>query len=150
MKVEHVIKSQKITSNELRAAITIFYTNNWLFEKHKKFFKKHSLTNQQYNVLRILRGQYPNPASITLIKDRMLDKMSDTSRLVERLIKMNLVIREISTTDKRSKDVIISENGLNLLVQIDHEMPMIDNIIKKNLSEAEVNQLCDLLDKLRG
>lgn len=150
MKVEHVIKSQKITTNELRAAITIFYTNNWLFEKHKKFFKKYALTNQQYNVLRILRGQHPNPASISLIKDRMLDKMSDTSRLVERLIKQNLAVREMSATDKRSVDVKISDAGLKLLEQIDNDMPTMDNVIKKNLSEAEINQLCDLLDKLRG
>ncbi|MFM2048616.1 MAG: hypothetical protein RI955_1164, partial [Bacteroidota bacterium] len=91
MKVEQVIKSQQISSNELRTTITIFHTNNWLFEKHKRFFTKFGLTNQQYNVLRILRGQYPNPASISLIKDRMLDKMSDTSRLVDRLIKLNFV-----------------------------------------------------------
>jgi DNA-binding MarR family transcriptional regulator len=150
MKVEHVVKSQKITTNELRAAITIFYTNNWLFEKHKKFFKKYGLTNQQYNVLRILRGQFPNPASISLIKDRMLDKMSDTSRLVERLIKLNLVVRETSTKDKRSVDVKISYEGLALLAKIDEDMPSMDNIIKKNLSESEIIQLCDLLDKLRG
>jgi DNA-binding MarR family transcriptional regulator len=149
MKVEQVIKSQQISSNELRTTITIFHTNNWLFEKHKRFFTKFGLTNQQYNVLRILRGQYPNPASISLIKDRMLDKMSDTSRLVDRLIKLNFVNREISINDKRSVDVKISNEGLQLLKTIDEELPTMDNLVRK-LSHDEMNQLCNLLDKLRG
>jgi MarR family transcriptional regulator, multiple gene regulator MgrA len=149
MKVEQVIKSQLIASNELRATITLFYTNNWLYEKHVKFFKKFGLTNQQYNVLRILRGQYPSPASISLIKDRMLDKMSDTSRLVDRLIKQQLIIRQTNANDKRSVDVKITEQGLKLMLEIDAEIPMVEKHIKK-LTDTEINQLCDLLDKLRG
>jgi DNA-binding MarR family transcriptional regulator len=149
MKVEQVIKSQLIASNELRATITLFYTNNWLYEKHVKFFKKFGLTNQQYNVLRILRGQYPSPASISLIKDRMLDKMSDTSRLVDRLIKQQLIIRQANANDKRSVDVKITEQGIQLMLQIDAEIPMVEKHIQK-LTDIEINQLCDLLDKLRG
>ncbi|MFM2224362.1 MAG: hypothetical protein RJA07_564 [Bacteroidota bacterium] len=149
MKIEQVIKTQRISSLELKATITIFHTNNWLYEKHQILFKKLGLTNQQFNVLRILRGQFPNPAKVSLIKERMLDKMSDTSRIIDRLEKNNWVKRNINETDKRSVDVIITNQGLLKLIELDNYMPEMDAMMK-NLTHDELNQLTDLLDKLRG
>jgi DNA-binding MarR family transcriptional regulator len=112
-------------------------------------FKGSDITLQQYNVLRILRGQFPNPSSIKLIKERMLDRMSDASRIVDKLVAKKLVIRKQSDNDKRSVDVVISDIGLNLLQSLD----VLDEKSKellKSLSKAEITELNNLLDKLRG
>jgi DNA-binding MarR family transcriptional regulator len=149
MKIEQVIKTQRISSLELKATITLFYTNNWLLEKHQILFKKQGLTSQQYNVLRILRGQFPNPAKVSLIKERMLDKMSDTSRIIDRLEKNNWVKRNVNQADKRSVDVVITNQGLLKLIELDSYLPEMDAMVN-NLTHEELNQLTDLLDKLRG
>jgi DNA-binding MarR family transcriptional regulator len=99
--------------------------------------------------LRILRGQHPGPATINLLKDRMLDKMSDASRIVERLVHKGLVTRCINQKDRRAVDIVINEKGLELLKQLDPVITPID-ILKSNLNEAEAKQLNFLLDKLRG
>lgn len=124
------------------------YTTNWLTSKQSSFFKDSDITTQQYNVLRILRGQYPNPCSIKLIKERMLDRMSDASRMVDKLHIKKLLLRRECPNDRRSVDVIITEKGLELLKSMDH----VDDISKqtfKSLTTAEINTLNDLLDKLR-
>jgi DNA-binding MarR family transcriptional regulator len=110
---------------------------------------EYDLTPQQFNLLRILRGQYPKPASITLLKERMLDKMSDASRLVERLLAKGLVERKICPEDRRKVDVVITKKGLKLLEKIDKTDNEMDNYLK-NLSEVEAKKLNELLDKLRG
>ena len=149
MKLEEEIK-QKIFRNEYhKLAVNIFYTHGWLINNQAAFLKKHDLTSAQFNILRILRGQYPNPASINLLKERMLDKMSDASRLVERLKQKDLVDRKICPDDRRRVEVVITEKGLKVLEEIDKHDDEIDQAFKKlNLSEARtVNQL---LDKMRG
>jgi DNA-binding MarR family transcriptional regulator len=110
---------------------------------------KYDITSNQFNILRILRGQYPNPATINLLKDRMLDKMSDASRLVERLRKKGLVKRDLKPNDRRCVDVIISEKGLKLLSEIDKLNDQHDAMLKK-LNVKEVKKINSLLDKLRG
>jgi len=150
MKLEKEIKQNTPFKNEFaKLAVNILYTHGWLVNSYSNFLKKYSITTAQYNILRILRGQHPNPASISLLKDRMLDKMSDTSRLVDRLIIKELVERKICPNDRRKAEVIITEKGLKLLKELD--------IIEENhkttfaqLSEKEVKTLNDLLDKLRG
>jgi DNA-binding MarR family transcriptional regulator len=100
-------------------------------------------------VLRILRGQQPKAASINLIKERMLDKMCDASRIVDRLEQKKLVTRVSNIKDKRSVDIFITDKGLDLLQVIKVEVAM-NNILSKNISDTEASQLNDLLDKLRG
>jgi DNA-binding MarR family transcriptional regulator len=115
----------------------------------KQRLGKHQITLQQFNILRILRGQYPNPATINLLKERMLDKMSDASRIVERLVQKGLVTRCINQKDRRAVDIVINEKGLELLKKLDPVITPID-VLKANLSDAEAKQLNVLLDKLRG
>jgi DNA-binding MarR family transcriptional regulator len=104
---------------------------------------------QQYNILRILRGQHPQPATINLLKERMLDKMSDASRIVERLVQKGLVSRCTNERDRRAVDIMINDKGLEILKTLDLELN-INNILKNNLSDEEAVQLNILLDKMRG
>ena len=149
MKLEEEIKQKKFRNEYHKLAVNILYTHGWLLNNQAAFLKSHGLTSAQFNILRILRGQYPNPATINLLKERMLDKMSDTSRLVERLKQKDLVEREICPADRRRVEVVITKKGLKLLEDIDKHDDEIDQAFKKlNLSEARtVNQL---LDKMRG
>src|ERR1700755_2598979 len=102
MSLEEDIQQKAFRNEYQKAILNIMYTHNYLVGRMTDVFKKFDITRQQYNVLRILRGQYPDPASINLIKDRMLEKMSDTSRIVERLRLKGLVQREDGKSDKRS------------------------------------------------
>src|SRR5688572_9645875 len=105
---------QKFRNDSHKAILNILYTSYYLEDKINTVFKKHEITRQQYNVLRILRGQYPGHASVNLIRDRMLDKMSDASRIVERLRLKDLVIRKSAEKDKRALVVTITASGLKL------------------------------------
>lgn len=149
MRLEEEIKQSKFKSEFQKLAVNIIYTHGWLMNKQSYFFDKYDLTPSQYNILRILRGQFPNPISVNLLKDRMLDKMSDTSRLVERLRKKDLVNRKICKNDRRKADVIISEKGLNLLKEIDHLDDYFTHLFK-NINEEEAAGINEILDKIRG
>jgi MarR family transcriptional regulator, 2-MHQ and catechol-resistance regulon repressor len=117
-------------------------------EKMKKVFDKEGITAQQYNILRILRGA-GKPISTLQIRERMLDKMSDTSRIVDRLITKGLVKKLTCKNDRRLVDVIISDKGKKLLERLDTRQDEMDGILN-NLSEKEAATLSDLLDKIRG
>lgn len=149
MKLEQEIKQKKFRNEYHKLAVNILYTHGWLVNHHAEHLKKSGITGAQYNILRILRGQYPNPASVNLLKERMLDKMSDASRLVERLLQKNLVDRRICPDDRRRVEVIITERGLNLLKELDQKEDEFDKLFK-NLDDAEVKAANDLLDKMRG
>ncbi|MCX7876792.1 MAG: MarR family transcriptional regulator [Melioribacteraceae bacterium] len=149
MKLEEEIKQPKFRNEFHKLAVNIFYTYSWLLNLQNHLFKKYKITSNQYNILRILRGQYPNPATINLLRERMIDKMSDASRLVERLRTKGFVKREICKTDRRRVDVIITEKGLNLLKEIDKLNNQYDAFFK-NLNEKEAELLNNLLDKMRG
>ena len=150
MKLEEEIKQNTpFKNNYVKLAVNIIYTHGWLNNMYSDILKKHSITTAQYNILRILRGQHPNPASISLLKERMLDKMSDASRLVDRLILKDLVERKICPNDRRKAEVLITPKGMNLL----KELEIIEESHKKtfaNLSEEEAGILNNLLDKMRG
>ena len=100
-------------------------------------------------MLRILRGQYPKPATVNLIKERMIDKMSDASRIVDRLVQKQLVTRCTNDKDRRAVDIRISEQGLDILSKIDKEYRTKD-MLQNNLTDEEAGELSALLDKLRG
>lgn len=149
MQIGEEIQSNKFEDNYHKAVINITYTYGWLSNTFRCRFERHNLTQQQFNVLRILRGQYPNPATINMIKERMLDKMSDASRIVDRLIQKGLVSRCTNNKDRRAVDIRISEAGLEVLSKMDEEFKTKD-MLKNNLTEEEAGKLSDLLDKLRG
>ena len=149
MKLEEEISQKHFRNEYHKAAVNVVYTFNWLNNQNVGFFKPLGITPQQFNILRILRGQHPKPATIKLIKERMLDKMSDASRIVEKLRIKGLVERNICSHDRRNVDVCITQNGLNLLAKIDALDNEIDGRLS-SLNEEEIKQLNDLLDKLRG
>ncbi|MEJ5306513.1 MAG: MarR family transcriptional regulator [Ignavibacteria bacterium] len=149
MRLEDEIKQSSFRNEYHKLAVNIIYTHSWLMNKIYELLDEYDLTPQQFNLLRILRGQYPQPASISLLKERMLDKMSDASRLVERLISKGLAERNICPEDRRKAEVKITKKGLKLLEKIDAANDEMDNYLK-NLSAQEAKQLNYLLDKLRG
>ncbi|SDF38760.1 DNA-binding transcriptional regulator, MarR family [Mucilaginibacter pineti] len=149
MRIDDEIQSTNFEDNYHKVAINIAYTSGWLSNFFRCHFDKHNLTQQQFNILRILRGQYPKPATINLLKERMVDKMSDASRIVDRLIQKELVSRCTNNKDRRAVDIRISDTGLQILAKIDEEFKTRE-ILKNNLTEEEAEKLSDLLDKLRG
>ena len=128
--------------------INLLFTYGWAIEKIKDFVAKEDITHQQYNILRILRGAHPKPLSTLQIRERMLDKMSDTSRIVDRLVLKELVQKRTCSKDKRLVDVTITEKGQALLARLDDAAAEMDAVMN-NLSETEAEELSSLLDKLR-
>jgi DNA-binding MarR family transcriptional regulator len=112
-------------------------------------FKNADITVQQFNVLRILRGQHPKACNLKLVKERMLDRMSDASRIIDKLKAKGFVERHECPNDRRNVDLLITAKGLDLLKSLDHLDEEFKTIFK-NLSVSEVKQLNDLLDKARG
>lgn len=135
-------------NNLLKTRINIHFTNNFLNNLSQEMFKKFNLSPSQFNVLRILRGQHPKMASIGLIKERMIDKSSDVSRIVDRLVAKDLIHRNECPNDRRQKDVMINEKGLALLSKMDVAENHLDALLK-HLSNSDLEQLNYLLDKLR-
>jgi len=148
MKIEQEIKQKEFRSENQKLLINIIFTSHWLFEKNVEQLKPYDLTPKQYNVLRILRGQYPKPITVKLIRERRLDKMSDASRIVERLRIKGLVRREICGDNRRAVDVKITEKGMDLLKELDEEAIKWEEDLKR-LSNEEAISLNNLLDKLR-
>jgi DNA-binding MarR family transcriptional regulator len=128
--------------------INLIYTANWLQHKHHHFFKSFGITGQQFNILRVLKGQHPQSISATEIKTRLLDRNSDVSRLLDRLAAKDLITKNTCPQDKRASDIFITQQGLDLLKEIDKSQKEIDEVL--SLSAEEASQLSDLLDKCRG
>lgn len=150
MRLEDEIKQSKAFKSEYsKAVVNLIFTFNWLESSSKSFFKEFDITSQQFNILRILQGQFPNPATINLLRERMLDKMCDASRLVERLRLKGLLERSQASSDKRAVDILITKKGSELLAAIEVKMPMFEKKLT-TLNEIEIQDLNKLLDKLRG
>jgi DNA-binding MarR family transcriptional regulator len=151
MKIEEAIQQKKPFRNEWeRAFVNIFFTSNWLEQQQKGFLEPFEITVQQYNVLRILRGRHPEPLSTSGIRDRMLDKMSDASRIVKRLKIKGLVQIRRCKNDKRLVDIVITENGLALLDAIDTHRDTFAGQQEWQITAEEASLLNELLDKIRG
>jgi len=147
MKIQDEIKSN-FNNEYQKARVNIHFTHNYLSEQLVEIIKPLNLSPTQFNVLRILRGQYPEASSIGLLKERMLDKNSDISRVVDRMLTKKLVVRKECKQDRRQKDVQISQLGLDYLTKIDVQEKELD-IKMQHLTLEEVTQLNDLLDKIR-
>ena len=145
--IEQLIKQPKFKDEKHKAVISLTYSAGLLSTFWEDFFGRYNLTSQQYNVLRILRGQHPKPASINLIRERMMDKMSDASRLVERLRKAGFVERTVRKDDRRAVDVMITQKGLDVLEEIDRREEK-DHKPTKYLTADEANKLSELLGKI--
>jgi DNA-binding MarR family transcriptional regulator len=148
MGIEKDIQQLKFRNPRQKAGINLIYTIAWMREKTKAIFDSEDITPQQFNILRILRGSFPDPLSTLQIRERMLEKMSDTSRIVDRLITKGLVKKITCKNDRRLVDVIITDKGKKMLERLDARQDEIDGVLG-NLSEKDANILSDLLDKLR-
>jgi DNA-binding MarR family transcriptional regulator len=149
MKIEDEIKQPKFRDAYQKVSINLLFTSNWLAGRQHNFFKPFGITTQQFNILRILRGQHPNAISGVEIKGRMLDRNSDISRLLDRLLKKELINKCQSENDKRAANVSITTTGLDLLSKIDEKFQEAERN-HFNLTEVEADQLSQLLDKARG
>lgn len=147
MSIEKDINQSSFRNEYQKGIINLIYTYNWMNEKMKKVFDREGITGQQYNILRILRGA-GKPISTLQIRERMLDKMSDTSRIVDRLVLKELAKKTVCKDDKRLVDVSISSKGKNLLEKIDQYEKDMDAILG-NLTDIEAITLNKLLDKIR-
>lgn len=146
-KIEEEIQQQTFTSPLQKAVVNLIYTSNWLQSKQQEFFKTFGITGQQFNILRILKGQFPKSLSGKEIKGRMLDRNSDVSRLLDRLDAKKLITKNTCPKDKRAWDVLITKEGLALLKEISKSHKQ-DRVLALSDDEAEV--LSDLLDKARS
>lgn len=149
MRIEDEIKQKKFKSEYQKMYINLVYTANRMNTQQMRMFKEFGLSVQQYNILRILRGQVPSAVNLGLIQDRMLDKNSNASRLIEKLKIKKLVERKESKIDRRQVDIMITEKGLDLLKKMDVKVEEAE-LIDSNLTKQEAETLSDLLDKLRG
>jgi DNA-binding MarR family transcriptional regulator len=150
MPIENDIKqTTSFRSSYQRMIVNLMYTNGWVCDEQMYLLKPFGLTIQQYNVLRILRGKYPNPVKVADITERMLDKMSNASRLVDKLLTKELAQRTECPNDRRAVDVVITERGLDLLKTLDQHQSQWEKRFH-NLTEQEADELNHLLDKLRG
>lgn len=150
MEIEREIKQTvKFSSEYHKLTVNILYTASWIGVLHTKKLKPFKLTPQQFNLLRILRGQFPNPATINMLIERMIDKSSNASRLVDRLEEKGFVSRCTSDADKRSVNVRITDKGLETLKELDVSSMMFEEA-HKTLSKDDARDLNRLLDKLRG
>ncbi len=149
MKIEEAIKQTKFESNFQKAILNLVYTANWLDYDLKQFLKPYEITPQQYNVLRILKGRYPESHTATSIKEVMLDKTPDLTRLIDRLLKKDYVNRQVCPTNRRQVEITINKKGLQLLEKI---RPALEDQTRKiqNINEQEASTLNGILDKLRG
>lgn len=149
MKIEDAIQQKKFKDPYNKLVVNFLYTHSYIVTAQNALFKPYDLSPEQYNVLRILRGQNGVPATVSSIQDRMLNKMSNASRLVEKLKQKGLVKREECPEDRRQVDVVITLNGLEILEELEVKVDE-SNRSFVHLSLDEVAQMNDLLDKMRG
>ena len=150
MGLEEDIKQGRKFSNQYeKLIVNLIYTNSWISEQQLNIFKPFGISSAQYNVLRILRGHYPKPCTINTIIDRMIDSMSNASRIVDRLEAKELVVREVCPVDRRAKDVLITQKGLELLDEIEVNSKVWMEKFTE-IAEHRVKEANDLLDELRS
>lgn len=149
MSLEKEIQQQKFESEHHKAAINILVTGSWLYNQNASFLKQYNLTPEQFNVLRILRGSHPNPMMLLDISERMIDKKSNCTRLVEKLRQKGFVERKICEDNRRQVDISITPKGLQLLRRIDASSASWLGALKR-LSKSEASTLNVILDKIRS
>jgi DNA-binding MarR family transcriptional regulator len=149
MRIEDAIRQEHFISNLDKAMINLLYTANQLRDQQNQLLKQHGLLIQHYNTMRIIKGRHPKPVSPGEIKEVMLDKANDVTRLLDKLVEMKLVKRAVCTENRRKVDVILTPKGLDFLKQQEKVQSEVKSDIRKRLSDKEAGQLSDLLDKLR-
>ena len=150
MKIEDVLKSTAPMDNSKKIILNILYTQSIITENFNEILKPHELSGEQYNVLRILRGQKGNPANMSLLQERMVAKTSNTTRLVDKLLAKGLVTRKVCSENRRKIEVLITQKGLDVLKELDPKVIKHENSLSSNLTQDEIAQLNQLLEKYRN
>jgi DNA-binding MarR family transcriptional regulator len=150
MKIEDVLKSTVPMDNSKKIILNILYTQNVITENFNEILKPYDISGEQYNVLRILRGQKGNPANMCMIQERMLAKTSNTTRLVDKLLLKELVTRKVCPENRRKIEVLITQKGLDVLRELDPKVNAHEESFSKNLNPDEIELLSQLLEKYRN
>jgi len=150
MNILEAINQKSFKSSYEKAMVNLLYTQNWFRDRHSAFFKPYGIRMQHYNILRILKGKYPKPSSPGEIKEVMLDKAPDLTRLLDKMVDMGLVDRHLCPDNRRKMDVFITTEGIDLLEKVSKEQNRMYQEDMNNLSEDEAEHLSNLLDKFRG
>lgn len=150
MKIEEVIKSTVPLDNDHKIILNIMYTQNLISETFNEILKPYEISEEQYNVLRILRGQKGNPANMSMIQERMIARTSNTTRLVDKLLLKEYVTRKVCPENRRKIEVLITQKGLDILKQLDPKLLEHNRSLSKNLNDDEQQQLNTLLEKYRN
>ena len=150
MKIEDIIKTSIALDSSKKTILNIMYTQNVIADKFSELLKPYELSGEQFNVLRILRGQKGNPANMFVIQERMLAKTSNTTRLVDKLLLKSFVTRKVCPENRRKIEVSITTKGLDLLTELDPKVVEHEHFFSKNLSPEELEQLNLLLEKYRN
>jgi MarR family transcriptional regulator, multiple gene regulator MgrA len=148
MEIETITK-RTFRSEQEKAYNNLIFTNNWLQTQHKNFFEQFGLTQQQYNVMKVLKTFYPNPCKANALQGKLLEKTPDISRIIERLRVKMLVERKWKEGDRRSVDIVLTNKGMGLLFKVDTDIHRLESVFMR-LNNTEVTTLNQLLDKLRG
>jgi len=149
MRIEEEIKQSAFNSEQEKAIINILFTGNWLNLRQSQVFKCFDITTQQYNVLRILRGRKGEAATVKLLNGRMLDKSSNVSRLVDKLVQKKWAVRKFNTVDRRQVDIFITPDGLDVLERIKNETDSLEKLLE-GVDPKELQNLNETLDRLRS
>ena len=150
MRIEEIIKPTSPMAIEKRTLLNVMYTQNVVSEKFNEILKPFDLSPEQFNVLRILRGQKGNPVNMCTIQERMIAKTSNTTRLVDKLLLKDLVIREICPINRRKMEITITDKGMELLKQLDPLVESHEKAFAENLTNNELELLNELLEKFRN
>ena len=149
MRIEEIIKSSVTMDTAKKVVLNLFYTQNVVTEKFNEVIKPYDLSAEQYNVLRILRGQKGNPVNMSLIQERMIAKNSNTTRLIDKLLLKELVTREVCPENRRKMEILITSKGLKLLEELDPSVTEHEQLFVSNLTTEEALELNRLLEKYR-
>ena len=149
MTIEEVIKPTSPMPLPRKSVLNIMYTQTVIVDLFNEIMKPYELSHEQYNVLRILRGQKGNPANMSTIQKRMIAKSSNTTRLIDKLLLKELVTREVCPANRRKMEILITAKGLALLAELDPKVDAHENHFSNNLTQQEMEQLNTLLDKFR-
>ena len=150
MKIEDVLQSRAPMDNSKKIILNIVYTHTMISENFNEILKPFDISSEQYNVLRILRGQKGNPANMSLIQERMVAKTSNTTRLVDKLLMKDFVTRKVCSANRRKIEVLVTQKGLDVLKELDPKVIEHENSLSSNLTPDEIEQLNQLLEKYRN
>lgn len=149
MKIEEELKSTVEYNIATKVVLNLTYTQNVISERFNEVLKPYDISGEQYNVLRILRGQKGCPANMCIIQERMLARTSNTTRLVDKLLLKDLVTRNVCPENRRKIEVLITQKGLDLLIELDPKIKEYQEFFSNNLTDEELIQFNNLLEKYR-